>query len=239
MPSIAEHPEQNVIRVTENFRNIQDLLAKAMAEAKRPPEALRLLAASKTQSAETVLQAISAGQRDFGENFAKEGIDKMAATGRDDLVWHFIGHIQSNKTRLIAKHFAWVHTVDRFKIAQRLSQQRPLDADPLNICIEVNIDAEEGKSGVAAEDTLQLARAIAELPKLRLRGLMCIPAVRDDPEQQREPFARLRKLAEHLADEGIETDTLSMGMTGDFVPAIQEGATIVRIGTALFGPRLK
>jgi len=226
-----------VIRVTENFRKIHDLLAKAAVEANRQPESVRLLAASKTQSAETVLEAVSAGQRDFGENFAKEGIDKMAATGRDDLIWHFIGHIQSNKTRLIANNFAWVHTVDRLKIAERLSKQRPFYADALNVCIEVNIDHEEGKSGVAANEALQLAQAIEQLPRLRLRGLMCIPEHREDPQLQHEPFARLRKLAYDLAAAGIDTDTLSMGMTGDFVPAIHEGATIVRIGTALFGPR--
>jgi pyridoxal phosphate enzyme (YggS family) len=228
-----------VIRVTENFRKIQDLLAKATAEAKRRPDSVHLLAASKTQSAETVLEAASAGQRHFGENFAKEGIEKMAATGRDDLIWHFIGHIQSNKTKLIADHFAWVHTVDRLKIAERLSRQRPFFADALNVCIEVNIDDEEGKSGVPTVDALQLAQAIEQLPRLRLRGLMCIPALRENKQEQHEPFALLRKLAEDLAQAGVDTDTLSMGMTGDYVPAIQEGATIVRIGTALFGPRLK
>ena len=228
-----------MIRVTENFRKIQDLLAKAAMEAGRRPETVHLLAASKTQSPETVLEVASAGQRDFGENFAKEGIEKMAATGRDDLVWHFIGHIQSNKTRVIAEHFAWVHTLDRLKIAERLSKQRPFYADELNVCIEVNIDDEEGKSGVKAAGALQFAHAITELQKLRLRGLMCIPAIRDHPDEQREPFARLRELAESLASAGVDTDTLSMGMTSDFVPAIHEGATIVRIGTALFGPRNK
>ena len=226
-----------MIRVTENFRKIQDLLAKAVVEAGRSPATVRLLAASKTQSPETVLQAVACGQRDFGENFAREGIDKMAATGRDDLVWHFIGHLQSNKTRVVAEHFAWVHTVDRLKIAERLSRHRPYYAKPLNICVEVNIDEEPGKSGVAANDTLQLVQAIVELPKLRFRGLMCIPAIQDDAEKQRRPFSRMRQLADNLRAAGIDTDTLSMGMTGDFVAAIQEGATIVRIGTALFGPR--
>ena len=226
-----------MIRVTENFRKIQDLLAKAAKEAGRSPESVRLLAASKTQSPATVLEAVSTGQLDFGENFAKEGIEKMKATGRDDLIWHFIGHIQSNKTRVIAEHFSWVHTIDRRKIAERLSKQRPFYADDLNVCIEVNIDNEDGKSGVSPAATLELAQAITELPRLRLRGLMCIPAVRDEFVEQRVPFAGLRQLAERLAEAGVNTDTLSMGMTGDFVPAIQEGATIVRIGTALFGPR--
>ena len=228
-----------MIRVTENFRKIQDLLAKATVEAGRAPETVHLLAASKTQSPETVLKAAACGQRDFGENFAREGMEKMAATGRDDLIWHFIGHLQSNKTRVVAENFAWVHTVDRLKIAERLSRQRPFYADPLNICIEVNIDEEAGKSGVMAQDTLQLAEAVAELPRLKLRGLMCIPAIHDSVEKQRQPFARLRELADNLHASGIDTDTLSMGMTGDFVAAIQEGATIVRIGTALFGPRRK
>ena len=226
-----------MIRVTENFRKIQDLLAKAAIEAERQPQSVRLLAASKTQSPETVLEAASTGQLDFGENFAKEGIEKMKATGRDDLIWHFIGHIQSNKTRVIAEHFAWVHTIERLKIAERLSKQRPFYADDLNVCIEVNIDDEAGKSGIAATATLELAKAIAELPRLQLRGLMCIPALRKKPIDQRVPFAQLRELAESLAAAGVDTDTLSMGMTSDFVPAIQEGATIVRIGTALFGPR--
>ena len=139
-----------MIRVTENFRKIQDLLAKAAIEAERHPQSVRLLAASKTQSPETVLEAASTGQLDFGENFAKEGIEKMKATGRDDLIWHFIGHIQSNKTRVIAEHFAWVHTIDRLKIAERLSKQRPFYAEDLNVCIEVNIDDEAGKSGCSA-----------------------------------------------------------------------------------------
>ena len=228
-----------MIRVTENFRKIQDLLVKAALSAGRAPDTVRLLAASKTQSPETVLEAADCGQRDFGENFAREGIEKMAATGRDDLIWHFIGHLQSNKTRLVAEHFAWVHTVDRLKIAERLSRQRPFYADPLNICIEVNIDNEADKSGVAAEEALQLAEAVAGLPKLCLRGLMCIPAIRGSVDDQRQPFARLRGLAANLRTSGIDTDTLSMGMTGDFVAAIYEGATIVRIGTALFGPRGK
>jgi len=226
-----------VIRVTENFRKIQDLLAKAAVEAGRGPETVRLLAASKTQSPETVLEAASVGQRDFGENFAREGIDKMAALARTDLIWHFIGYLQSNKTRAVAEHFSWVHTVDRIKIAERLSKQRPHHAGDLNVCIQVNIDNERGKAGVAASDTMQLAQAMVGLPRLRFRGLMCIPAIHGNMEEQRKPFARMRELAESLGEAGIPVDTLSMGMTGDYVAAIAEGATIVRIGTALFGPR--
>ena len=228
-----------MIRVTENFRKIQDLLAKAAVEVGRSPEAIRLLAASKTQSPETVLEAAACGQRDFGENFAREGIDKMAASGRTDLVWHFIGHLQSNKTRAVAEHFSWVHTVDRVKIAERLSKQRPFYADDLNVCVQVNIENESGKAGVAAADAIPLAEAIAGLPKLRLRGLMCIPAIHESTQEQRTPFARMRELSESLRAAGLAVDTLSMGMTGDYVAAIAEGATIVRIGTALFGPRRK
>ena len=235
--SIAEHPEQNVIRVTENFRKIQDLLANAANEAGRATDSVRLLAASKTQTPETVLEAISCGQRDFGENFAQEGFDKMKAIGREDLIWHFIGHLQSNKTRAVAENFSWVHTVDRLKIAERLSKQRPHYAPDLNICIQIDIDNEDSKYGVSAEQALELARAVNELPKLRLRGLMCIPMTRAGFDEQREPFARMRQLSEELSLAGIDNDTLSMGMTGDFAAAIAEGATIVRIGTALFGPR--
>jgi PLP dependent protein len=226
-----------VIRVTENFRKIQDLLAKTAAEAGRPEDSVRLLAVTKGQPAAAVIEAISAGQKAFGENFVQEALKKIAEVGRDDLSWHFIGHLQSNKTRQVAEHFQWVHTVDRVKIAERLSRQRPHYAADLNVCIQVMIDSEDDKSGVTAEGLPELAAAVVALPKLKLRGLMCIPAVRYDFEAQREPFRRLRRLAEELAAAGIETDTLSMGMSTDYLAAIHEGATLVRIGTALFGPR--
>ena len=226
-----------MIGVTENFRKIQDLLAKAAADAGRSEEQIRLLAVSKKKSAEAVLEAYSAGQRDFGENFVQEGLDKIAAVDRDDITWHFIGHLQSNKTRVAAEQFQWVHTVDRFKIARRLSEQRPHYAGDLNVCIEINIDAEDNKSGVAPAEALQLAEAVADLPRLRLRGLMCLPARRDNFEDQRQPFARLRRLMESLNQSGLQLDTLSMGMTADYAAAIREGATIVRVGTAIFGAR--
>jgi pyridoxal phosphate enzyme (YggS family) len=213
------------------------LLAKAAVEAGRDPAEIRLLAVAKRKPVDLVLEAASAGQRDFGENFVQEGLKKIRDAGRDDLIWHFIGHIQANKTRPVAEHFQWVHTIDRLRIAQRLSRQRPHYADDLNVCIQVNIDEEESKGGVLAADVPQLARAVTDLPSLRLRGLMCIPAVREEFDQQRKPFAKMRELAEILRDTGIETDTLSMGMTADFRAAILEGATIVRIGTALFGAR--
>jgi pyridoxal phosphate enzyme (YggS family) len=226
-----------VIRVTENFRKIQDLLAKAAADAGRPADHIRLLAVSKTKPLEAILEAAQAGQRDFGENFVQEGLDKITTCGRDDLVWHFIGHLQSNKTKAVAEHFQWVHTIDRLKIARRLSAQRPPGASDLNVCIEVNIDDEESKSGVAPADLPGLATEIAKLPNLKLRGLMCLPAIRNGFEEQRKPFAALRELLESLNDQGLRLDTLSMGMTADYAAAIQEGATIVRIGTALFGAR--
>ena len=226
-----------MIRVTENFRKIQDLLTQAALQAGRLQDSVRLLAVTKGQPAAAVLEAVSVGQKAFGENFVQEAVEKIAEVGRDDLSWHFIGHLQSNKTRQVAEQFQWVHTVDRVKIAERLSRQRPYYADDLNVCIQVMIDPEEDKSGVTPDSLPELAAAIVALPKLKLRGLMCIPAVRKGFEAQREPFRRLRRLAEDLASAGIDTGTLSMGMSADYVAAIHEGATLVRIGTALFGPR--
>ncbi len=226
-----------MIRVTENFRKIQDLLAKAAAEAGRNPKEIRLLAVSKKKPVESVLEAVAAGQSDFGENFVQEGLKKMDEAGRDDLIWHFIGHLQTNKTRPVAERFHWVHTVDRLKIAERLSQQRPHYAGDLNGCIQVNIDAETAKNGVAPADVPELAHALSELPRLRLRGLMCLPAARANFTEQRQPFAEMRRLKASLEESGIRLDTLSMGMTADYRAAIHEGATLVRIGTALFGAR--
>ena len=226
-----------MIRVTENFRKIQDLLAKAASDAQRSDTAIRLLAVSKKKPLEAILQLAAAGQRDFGENFVQEGIDKIRNSGRNDLNWHFIGHLQSNKTRAVAEYFQWVHTVDRAKIARRLSKQRPHHADDLNVCIEVNVDNEPQKSGVQPAHVLELAKEIDSLPRLKLRGLMCLPAVRSGFEAQRIPFASLRALNEELQAAGLNTDTLSMGMTSDYAAAIMEGATIVRIGTAIFGAR--
>ena len=226
-----------MIGVTENYRKIQDLLAKAAAEAGRSADHIRLLAVSKTKPVEAILEAAAAGQREFGENFVQEGLQKIEKCGRDDLVWHFIGHLQSNKTRLVAEHFDWIHTVDRLKIARRLSDQRPSHAPPLNVCIEVNVDAEASKSGVSPEALPALAGDVAALPRLKLRGLMCLPAIREGFDAQRRPFAALRELLESLNEEGMALDTLSMGMSADYAAAIQEGATIVRVGTAIFGAR--
>ena len=226
-----------MIGVTENFRKIQDLLAKAAVDAGRSADQIRLLAVSKKKPADAVLEAYAAGQRDFGENFVQEGLGKIAAVDRADATWHFIGDLQSNKTKAVAQQFNWVHTIDRLKIARRLSAQRPHHAADLNVCIEVNIDNEANKSGVAAAEVADLAAVISNLPRLRLRGLMCLPAIRDNFEEQRQPFARLRALMESLNESGLQLDTLSMGMSADYAAAIQEGATIVRIGTAIFGAR--
>jgi len=238
-PSIAKHSEQNVIGVTENLALVRDLLAKASTRAGRAEKPAGLLAVSKKQPLASIIEAAEAGQRDFGENFVQEGLEKIAATGRNDLVWHFIGHLQANKTRAVAEHFHWVHTVDRLKIAERLSRQRPVEQGDLNICLQVNIDNEPGKSGVAADQVLPLARNVATLPRVKLRGLMCLPAIRLGFDAQREPFARLRELLGTLQRGGIDVDTLSMGMSDDFEAAISEGSTIVRIGTAVFGARPK
>ena len=226
-----------MIGVTENLGLIKDLLASSALEAGREPDAVSLLAVSKTQPVSRVLAAAAAGQRDFGENFVQEGLEKIAVTRDQNLVWHFIGHLQNNKTRLVAENFDWVHTIDTLKTARRLSEQRPEALGPLNICLQVNVDNEASKSGLAPEALPELAAAVAELPLLSLRGLMCLPATRIEFDAQRQPFARLRKMAESLSDMGYGNDTLSMGMSGDYRAAIFEGATIVRIGTALFGPR--
>ena len=226
-----------MIRVTENLRKIRDLLDKAATEAGRNPDTVHLLAVSKKQPLDKILEAAAAGQRDFGENLVQEGLDKVTKLEDRQLNWHFIGHLQSNKTRAVAEHFDWVHTIDKEKTAKRLSDQRPGDLGELNVCLQVNVDAEEGKSGVAPDAVSDLADYVAGLPRLRLRGLMCLPRIRHDFEAQRGPFRQLRQLAQALAEQGITTDTLSMGMTGDYRAAIFEGATIVRIGTAVFGPR--
>jgi PLP dependent protein len=192
-----------------------------------------LIAVSKTQSAAAVMEAVSAGQRDFGENYIQEGVNKVLALKEQvHLVWHMIGPIQSNKTRLVATHFDWVHTIDRLKIAQRLSEQRPSDLKPLNVLIQVNIDDEASKSGVLASEVLDLARSVALLPKLKLRGLMCIPE-----KAEGESFARMSCLLAELNAQGLGLDVLSMGMSADFEAAIAQGATHVRVGSAIFGAR--
>ena len=226
-----------MIGVTENLTLISDLLRKSAIEAGREPESIGLLAVSKKQPLSAIREAAAAGQRDFGENYVQDGLEKIEALASLGLTWHFIGHLQSNKTRVVAENFDWVHTIDKLKIARRLSDQRPAGMPPLNVCIQVNVDAETSKSGVAPDDVVELGTACAELHGIRLRGLMCLPAIRSGFDAQRVPFATLCALAEKLRTNGVDTDTLSMGMTADYRAAIFEGATMVRIGTALFGPR--
>jgi pyridoxal phosphate enzyme (YggS family) len=227
--------------IAGNLQAVEATIQAACDAASRPRSTLQLLAVSKTFPAEAVLEAVAAGQRAFGENYLQEGVDKIAAVAKalpdTRLEWHFIGPIQSNKTRPIAAHFDWVHTVERLKIAQRLSEQRPPELGPLNICLQVNISGEASKSGIPPDELPELARAVAALPNLRLRGLMAIPEPQDDPELQRLPFARLRELAQAIVKSGIHLDTLSMGMSGDMRAAVMEGATIVRVGSAIFGAR--
>ena len=227
-----------MIGVTENLALIKDLLAFSAVEAEREPDAVNLLAVSKKQPLSKIIDAANAGQRDFGENFVQEGLEKIEKTRNLGLVWHFIGHLQNNKTRVVAENFDWVHTIDTWKTAKRLSEQRPEALGALNICLQVNIDNEDSKSGVRISALPELAAACAQLPNLKLRGLMCLPVARTNFSEQRIPFATLRKLATELRFDGIETDTLSMGMSGDYTAAVFEGATIVRIGTALFGARV-
>ena len=227
--------------IAENLQAVEATIASAAEAANRPRSSVQLLAVSKTFPAEAVLEAMAAGQRAFGENYLQEALDKIALVARAQpqapVEWHFIGPIQSNKTRPIASSFQWVHTVERLKIAQRLSEQRPPELGPLDVCIQVNISGEASKSGAHEDEVPELARQVAQLPNLRLRGLMAIPEPQADAALQRQAFARLRALAERLRLEGLALDTLSMGMSGDMQAAIMEGATIVRIGSAIFGAR--
>jgi pyridoxal phosphate enzyme (YggS family) len=195
------------------------------------------MAVAKSQPAEIVRAAAAVGLKEFGESYVQEALGKIAALVDLGLTWHFVGNVQTNKTRQIAEHFAWVHSIDRLKIAQRLAAQRPFHAPPLNVCLQVNLAGEASKGGVAAIDAPALAAAVAALPRLKLRGLMSIPEPDADPERQRRAFRQLRELLESLNAHGAGLDTLSMGMSADLEAAIVEGATIVRVGTALFGAR--
>ncbi|MCQ2045789.1 MULTISPECIES: YggS family pyridoxal phosphate-dependent enzyme [Stutzerimonas stutzeri subgroup] len=220
--------------IEKNIAKVAARIREAAQAVGRDPASVGLLAVSKTQPAAAIREAAETGMRDFGENYLQEALDKQAELSELPLTWHFIGPIQSNKTKSIAEHFDWVHSVDRLKIAQRLSDQRSAELPPLNICLQVNVSGEASKSGCAPEELPQLAQAVAAMPRLRLRGLMCIPAPSEDPAEQRAAFARLRALRDELP---LTLDTLSMGMSQDLEAAIAEGATWVRIGTALFGAR--
>lgn len=238
--------------ISQKLQAVQTSIQAAAGAVSRHPDSVALLAVSKTFGADEVMQAVAAGQRTFGENYLQEALDKIAAVDTALaaaqyagvlLEWHFIGPIQSNKTRPIAEHFHWAHTVDREKIAQRLSMQRPPHLPPLNICLQVNISGEASKSGVAPSAVLDTARAIVGLPHLALRGLMVIPEPTEDEQKQRAAFRQTRELLQQLQsalpDHAAQLDTLSMGMSADMAAAIAEGATIVRVGSAIFGHRVK
>jgi PLP dependent protein len=221
------------------LESVRERIHKACEQAGRPADSVQLVAVSKTFSAEMIRLAAQSGQRHFGENYLREATEKITdlASAGFQLVWHFIGPIQSNKTRSIAEHFQWVHSIDREKIAVRLSGQRLAGAPPLQVCIQVNVSGEASKSGVAAEQLPGLAQAVYRLPRVRLRGLMAVPEPTRDAALQRRRFAELRRLKDELTAGGIPLDTLSMGMSADLEAAIAEGATLVRVGTAIFGER--
>ena len=220
--------------IADNIFHVGSRIQTATQAAHRPENSVQLLAVSKTKPAEALREAYAAGLRDFGENYLQEALGKQLELADLPLIWHFIGPIQSNKTRAIAEHFDWVHSVDRLKIAQRLSEQRPAELPPLNICIQVNVSGEVSKSGCTPDDLPALAAAISTLPRLKLRGLMAIPEPTDDRAEQDAAFAAVQKLQASL---DLPLDTLSMGMSHDLESAIAQGATWVRIGTALFGAR--
>ena len=219
------------------LQSVRERIDRAARAAGRDASEIQLLAVSKTWPAPRLREAWQAGQRAFGENYAQEGVQKIGQLSDLPIEWHFIGPIQSNKTRALAESFAWVHGVDREKIAARLSAARPPNLPPLDVCLQVNVSGEATKGGVAPEDAYTLARAVAALPRLRLRGLMAIPRSERDQAAQRHWFRMLREVRDRIAAEGIALDTLSMGMSDDLEAAVLEGATIVRVGTAIFGPR--
>lgn len=225
--------------ISTNLQAVRARIAAAAEMAGRPPESIGLLAVSKTFPAQQVREAAGAGQLAFGENYVQEGLVKIAALEGLGLEWHFIGPLQSNKTRLVAEHFTWVHGVERLKIAERLSEARGAGRPPLQVCVQVNVSGEASKSGVSPGDTAALAQAVATLPNLRLRGLMAIPEPTDDMALARRRFSTLRQLRDTLNEAGLALDTLSMGMSHDLEAAILEGATLVRVGTAIFGERAR
>lgn len=223
--------------ISSALTEIRSQIRAAEIKWHRSENSVTLLAVTKKKSVIEIREAMSCGQVDFGENYVDEAVKKIHQLQDDGCCWHFIGSIQSNKTKLIAKHFSWVHSIDRLKIAQRLSEQRPVDLPPLNCCIQVNIDGESTKAGIAPDALLALGNAILALPGIRLRGLMVIPATQTEFHQQRAVFSRVRTLYEQHCEYWPDMDTLSMGMSGDMLAAIAEGSTMVRIGTAIFGER--
>ncbi len=224
-------------QIAQRLQQVREQIAEAERRWGRAPGSVHLLAVSKTRPADDLRQALAAGQTRFGESYLQEAEEKIDALAGAAIEWHYIGRVQSNKTRPIAERFDWVHSVDKLKQARRLSRQRPADLPPLDLCLQVKLDPEESKGGFPPEEVEAAVEEIAGLPGLRLRGLMTLPAPAEGLEQQRRPFRRLRQLFDRLNTAGAGLDTLSMGMTGDLEAAIAEGATIVRIGTAIFGPR--
>lgn len=223
--------------IKNNIYSIKSEISKLEKKYHREPGSVELLAVSKTRTAAEVTAAYDAGQKHFGENYLQEALTKIETLKDTDIIWHFIGPIQSNKTRTIAENFTWAHSIDRLKIAQRLNDQRPTSLSPINICIEVNVSAEGSKSGINFSELPDLALAITKLPNLKLRGLMAIPEITDDFNLQQQNFHKVKTAFDNLNRQGFQLDTLSMGMSGDYEAAIAEGATIVRIGTAIFGLR--
>ncbi|MFW2372363.1 MAG: YggS family pyridoxal phosphate-dependent enzyme [Gammaproteobacteria bacterium] len=223
--------------IERNIQQIRQKIADYCHKYRRSAEDIQLLAVSKTKSVELVTEAYNSGQQAFGESYLQEALDKMAQLQNFNIQWHFIGHIQSNKTRDIASHFDWVHSVDRYKIAQRLNDQRPPEHPPLNICLQVNINRESGKSGTDIEQLEPLVQQISQLKRLNLRGLMAIPVKTSSLDQQRQNFKKIRQALEQLQQKHPNLDTLSMGMSNDMEAAIAEGSTMLRIGTAIFGSR--
>lgn len=225
--------------IAENLQRVTDRISQACSRFGRSADSVTLLAVSKTFPGVTVREAFAAGQRRFGENYVQEGVAKVAelADLRDQLEWHLIGPLQSNKTRVVAETFDWVHTVDRLKVAERLNEQRPIDLPPLQVCIQVNTSGEDSKHGILPSEALPLAQAVRSLPRLRLRGVMALPAPSADPRAQAEQLSRVRAVFDSLTAAGIPLDTLSMGMSQDLEEAIAQGSTLVRVGTALFGER--
>jgi hypothetical protein len=238
MLDFIESYHRNMIKIADKLNHVHERIANACQLSGRKCDTVQLLAVSKTRSVEEVSEAYHQGCRDFGENYLQDALSKISATQLAGCRWHFIGNLQSNKTRAVAEHFDWMHTVDRLKIAQRLSQQRPSDKTPLNICLQVNISEENSKSGVMADDLMPLAEQINTLAGIKLRGLMVIPAASNDQRQQRAAFAASHQLYRQLQQRFDGIDTLSMGMSSDLEAAIAEGSTIVRIGTDIFGPRV-
>ncbi|ATW46000.1 YggS family pyridoxal phosphate-dependent enzyme [Glaesserella parasuis] len=224
--------------ISQNLATISQQIQQCCQQANRPEQSVKLLAVSKTKPISAIAEAIEAGQRAFGENYVQEGIEKIQHFAENDtLEWHFIGLLQSNKTRVVAEHFDWVQTIDRLKIAQRLSEQRPKHLPVLNVLIQINISDEASKSGISAKEMLELATQISQLPRLKLRGLMAIPKPESEPEQQKIALAQMNELFLQLQSQFEGIDTLSMGMSDDMPSAIECGSTMVRIGTAIFGAR--